>query len=201
MVEWIVDLIDQYGYFGVAALMLLENVFPPLPSELIMPFAGFAASRGAMSAVGVVVAGTCGSLLGTLVWYWVGARLGSARLERWAARHGRWLTVAPQDVREAKDWFCRHGTKAMLLGRMVPAVRSLISLPAGMAQMPLSKFLLWTTLGSVAYNSAHVALGFMLEQRYDQVARWLDPVTKLIIAAALLGYFYRVLTWKPKPGG
>ena len=178
MAQWIIGFIEQYGYLGIAALMLAENVFPPLPSELIMPFAGFAAARGSLHPLLVVVAGTAGSLAGTLPWYWAGRRLGSERLKRWAGRHGRWLTLSPADVERAERWFDRHGTIAVLFGRLVPAVRSVISLPAGMARMPLPKFLLWSLAGSLAWNALHVALGYLLEARYEQVSRWLDPVSR-----------------------
>ena len=135
MAEWIIGFIEQYGYVAIVALMALENIFPPLPSELIMPFAGFSAAQGSVSFVGVVVAGTCGSLLGTLPWYAAGRWLGSERLDRFIDRHGRWITITHDELEHARRWFERHGTPAVLFGRMVPAVRTVISVPAGVTRM------------------------------------------------------------------
>ena len=196
MAQWIIGFIEQHGYFGIAALMVLENVFPPIPSELIMPFAGFAAARGNLSTTGVVVAGTVGSLLGTLPWYVAGRLLSLERLKAWSSRYGRWLTVSPSDIGKAEQWFQRRGASAVFLGRMVPAVRSVISAPAGLTKMGLSRFLLWSLAGSLLWVGVLVAAGFLLEGQYDRVGHWLDPVTKVILGVALLVYFYRVLTFR-----
>ncbi len=137
MFDWITGIVDRTGYLGVALLMFAENLFPPVPSELIMPLAGFAAARGDLSLPLVLAAGVAGSLAGALFWYWIGRKVGADRLKRWAGRHGRWLTLSPGDVDEADAWFDRHGVKAVLLGRLIPAVRTLVSVPAGLAAMPL----------------------------------------------------------------
>src|SRR5688572_7645793 len=124
MATWIMDVLVALSYPGLALLMFVENVFPPIPSELSMPLAGFLAAQGKMRSAGIVLAGTVGSVLGALPLYWVGRKLGKSRLERLAERHGRWLTVSPEDIDRADDWFSRHGRKAMFLGRLVPGVRS-----------------------------------------------------------------------------
>ena len=142
MVEWITAVIASSGYFGIALLMFAENLFPPIPSELIMPFAGFVAARGDLHPVGVVAAGVTGSLLGAIPWYLAGRWLGGERLKRLADRHGRWLTASRQDLQRAEDWFNRYGWLAVLLGRLVPAVRTLISIPAGATRMPLPTFMI-----------------------------------------------------------
>ena len=196
MAQWIIGFIEQHGYFGIAALMILENVFPPIPSELIMPFAGFAAARGKLSTTGVVLSGTIGSLLGTLPWYVAGRLLSLERLKAWSSRYGRWLTVSPADIDKAERWFQRRGASAVFLGRMVPAVRSVISAPAGLVKMGLPRFLLWSSAGSLLWVGLLVAAGFLLEGQYERVGHWLDPVTKVILGAALLAYLYRVLTFK-----
>jgi membrane protein YqaA with SNARE-associated domain len=131
MFDWITGLVERTGYVGIALLMLAENVFPPIPSELIMPLAGFAAAQGELGMAGVVAAGTAGALAGALLWYGLGRWVGLERLKRWAAEHGRWLTVSPDDLDRAAAWFGRHGGAAVLVGRLVPAVRTLISVPAG----------------------------------------------------------------------
>jgi len=196
MFDWITGLVEQTGYLGVFFLMLLENVFPPIPSELIMPLAGFTAARGELSLLGVLVAGVAGSLAGALLWYHVGRWLGEERLKRWAARHGRWLTLAPAEVDQATAWFRRHCHMAVLFGRLVPAVRTLISVPAGIAGMGLAKFLLYSGLGTLVWTAFLLAGGYLLEDRYRDVQAWLDPVSNAVIAVLLLWYLYRVVTFR-----
>lgn len=196
MAEWIVAFVEAHGYLGIAALMLLENVFPPIPSELIMPLAGFTAARGHLHVAGVVAAGTVGSLLGTLPWYFAGRALGAERLKRWAGRHGRWLTVAPDDIDRALRWFDRRGPAVVAIGRLVPAVRSVISAPAGVAHMSLPKFLMWSTAGSLVWVIAMTTLGWLLQSHYTKVGTWIDPVAKMIVVAALAAYLWRVIRFK-----
>lgn len=199
MAQWIVGIIEQHGYFAVAALMLLENVFPPVPSELIMPFAGFVSSRGDMSVVGVVLAGTLGSLLGTLPWYWAGRKIGHQRLKAWAGRRGRWLAVEPAEIDRAHHWFQGRGAAAVFFGRLVPALRSVISAPAGVADMPLLRFLLWSAFGSLIWVSALTWGGHALADQYDVVMRWIEPVTRVVLVGGLIVYLWRV--WRFKPQG
>ena len=195
MAQWIIEFITQQGYIAIAALMLLENLFPPIPSELIMPFAGFVAAQGNLHPAGVVLVGTAGSVAGTLPWYWAGRAIGLARLQAWADRHGRWLTVSRQDINKAQAWFERRGAVAVTLGRLVPALRSVISAPAGIARMPMVKFLYWSALGSLLWTSALTAVGYLLQNRYDAAVDWLDPVTKVVLVAALAAYAWRVITF------
>ncbi|MGE3603492.1 MAG: DedA family protein [Lautropia sp.] len=195
MFDWILDVMHQAGYVGVALLMLAENLFPPIPSEVVMPLAGFLASRGDLDPFGVVAAGTAGSIAGALPWYWAGRRFGLERMKRLAARHGRWLTIAPADVDHAKAWFDRHGRASVLLGRLVPAVRTLISVPAGIAPMPLASFLTWSTIGTAIWTTLLAAAGYLLQSRYDAVAAWLDPATTAMLAFAAIWYLYRLLTF------
>jgi membrane protein DedA with SNARE-associated domain len=198
MTEWITTALAQMGYLGIVVLMVAENLFPPIPSELVMPFAGFAAARGELNLMGVILAGTLGSVLGALPWYYAGRLVGQQRLERWAARHGRWLTVSPQEVRSATDWFRRHCGKSVLLGRIVPTVRTLISVPAGVTRMSLTQFLLYTTIGSLVWNGMLATAGYFLDSRYEQVGAYLDPVAKTVLGLIMLTYLYRVITWSPK---
>jgi membrane protein DedA with SNARE-associated domain len=193
MVDAILEFLASAGYWGILLLMFLENVFPPLPSELIMPFAGFAAARGDLNGIGVVAVGTLGTLIGAIPWYWAGRALGRERLTRWAGRHGEWLALSERDVDDAFEWFERHCGKAVLFGRVVPAVRTLISVPAGLARMSLPRFILFTTIGSTFWNAALVFAGFQLGEQYEQVAKYMDPVTKGIIALIVATYLYRVV--------
>ncbi|WKB51364.1 DedA family protein [Eleftheria terrae] len=193
MLEWIIQVITEHGYLAVLLLMCAENLFPPLPSELIMPFAGFAAARGDLGLAGVVASGTLGSLLGALPWYLAGRRLGSERLRRLAERHGRWLAVSAEDLDRAEAWFQRHGAAVLVLGRMVPGVRTLVAVPAGLAALPCRAFLAWSLLGSLLWTSLLTAAGYLLESQFEAVAGWLDPVAKAVLAVLLLTYLVRVL--------
>lgn len=201
MFDWVTGLVEQTGYLGIAFLMLAENVFPPIPSELIMPLAGFTAARGELNVVGVLLAGAVGSLAGALVWYYVGLWLGEERLKRWAARHGRWLTVTPGEVDQATAWFRRHGYLAVLFGRLVPAVRTLISVPAGIARMGLPIFLLYSGIGTVVWTTFLLAGGYLLEGRYQQVQEWLNPVSNAVIIVLVAWYLYRVVTFRREVAG
>jgi membrane protein DedA with SNARE-associated domain len=194
--SWIAQLIEKTGYLGVALLMFLENVFPPLPSELIMPMAGFTAARGELRFVGIVLAGTAGSVAGALLWYYVGTLVTAQRLEAWAERHGRWLTLKPGDVAKASAWFGKHGGKAVFLGRLVPTVRTLISVPAGIFGMGRRTFILLTVLGSGIWSTALTAAGYLLEDRYEQVGRYLNPVATGVFAIIVLVYLYRLIAWR-----
>ncbi|MEW6023524.1 MAG: DedA family protein [Pseudomonadota bacterium] len=197
MFDFITNFLEKSGYLGVFALMALENIFPPIPSEMIMPFAGFVAARGDLNVVGVLVAGTAGSVVGALPWYYAAKVYGCERLKKLAGNHARWLTITPDDIDKALDAFHKHGKKAVLFGRLVPAVRTLISVPAGLGNMNLGQFLLYSTIGSLAWTGLLTAAGFMLEDNYKDVAKYVDPVSKTILGAMLAWYLYRVVTYKP----
>lgn len=141
------DSVRTLGPFGVGLLMLLENLFPPLPSELIMPLAGYLAARGDIGLPGVLAGGIVGSVLGATAWYAIGRRMPRGKLLSWVDDHGRWLTICSPDVERAERFFKRHGKSSVLLGRLVPVVRTLISLPAGLGRMPSVPFLVFSTAG------------------------------------------------------
>jgi membrane protein DedA with SNARE-associated domain/uncharacterized membrane protein YkvA (DUF1232 family) len=191
--DWITGIVSTSGYLGIALLMLGENLFPPIPSELIMPLAGFVAATGQLNPILVVLAGTLGSVLGALPWYYAGKWLGEERMCALAARHGRWLTLDDKDLGKAIRWFERHGRMAVLLGRLMPTVRTLISLPAGMARMPLAAFLLYSCIGSLLWTAALAAAGFLLESEYTLVVDHLDLASKIIIGLIAITYVYRLL--------
>ena len=200
MGQWIQQLVDQLGYLGVAVLMFAETVFPPLPSEVIMPLAGLRASRGALSLPGVVAAGAAGAMAGNLCWYAVARMLGIERLHGLVDRHGRWLTLEWQEVERAKTWFHGHGGPFVCIGRIVPTVRSVVSIPAGLVRMPLGPFLLWSTIGTTAWTATLAAAGYLLGQRYGAVERYVGPVSTAIIIALVLWYAWRVATWGRRHG-
>ncbi|MGZ9809088.1 DedA family protein [Pseudoroseicyclus sp. H15] len=195
MFDWITGIIDSMGLVGVALLMFLENVFPPIPSELIMPLAGFNAARGEMSLPLIIIAGSVGSLAGAYLWYWLAQKLGRDRLRRFSERHGRWTGITPEDFDKAEAWFDRHGGGAVLIGRLIPTVRTFISVPAGLTDMPLSKFLAFSAVGTVAWTTILAMLGYWLESGYEAVQGWLDPVTWVVIAGIVGFYIYQVATY------
>ena len=194
--DWATSFIETYGLAAIGLLMFVENLFPPIPSELVMPLAGFTAARGDMSLALAVVAGAIGSLLGAAFWYWAGATLGATRLKRFANRHGRWLTLAPEDIDAACVWFRRHGRLAVLVGRLVPGVRTLISVPAGISGMPFLPFLAWSAIGTAIWTTGLAAAGWLLESRYHAVADWTGPVSNIVVGVLLLWYLYRVVTFR-----
>ena len=196
MFEWITHLLDQLGYVGIALLMLLENVFPPIPSELIMPLAGFDAARGDMNVYLVILSGSIGSVAGALFWYVIGRWIGEDRLKRFASRHGRLLTLNASEIERVNRWFDKHNEKAVLLGRLVPAVRTLISVPAGIFEMSLGRFLIYSTIGTVGWTALLTFGGYMLGDRYELVQTWINPVSNVIVGIIVLAYLYRVMRWR-----
>lgn len=190
MTDWIQNLMDSMGYFGILLLMVLENVFPPIPSELILPSAGFAAARGDMTLPMVILMGTLGSVIGTLPLYYIGRAFGEDKLVAWADKHGKWLTLSGKDIKKADDWFDRYGTKIVLFGRMVPGIRSLLSLPAGMSEMSLPKFLLYSAIGSGLWSALLSYAGYALGENYDRVAQYVDPASKIILGLVVVGAIF-----------
>jgi membrane protein DedA with SNARE-associated domain len=193
--SFIEGIVESTGVFGIALLMLLENVFPPIPSELIMPLAGYTAAQGDANIVLVIVAGTIGSLAGAFLWYWIGLAIGEDRLKRFADRYGRWLTLSRSDIDKADDWFDRHGHKAVLIGRLVPTVRTLISIPAGLSEMSWSTFLIYSGIGTAAWTTLLAVLGYALGSQYEQVGAWIDPISIGVLLLIVAFYLYRVVTF------
>lgn len=175
--------------------MFVENLFPPIPSEVILPLAGYWAAQGRASLAIVIVAGTLGSVAGAALWYSVGRWIGTARLKQFAMHQGRWLTLTPTDIDEVSAWFARHGRWAVLFGRLLPGIRTLISVPAGVTAMPVGPFLLWTTIGSAAWTTVLVVAGYELAARYERIATYVEPVSNTILALAALWYLRRVATF------
>ncbi|GAB2927645.1 hypothetical protein GCM10027047_25490 [Rhodococcus aerolatus] len=178
---FVADLMTTLGEVGVGALTLAETVFPPIPSEVVLPLAGYLSARGDLSLVGVLVLATVGSVLGALGLYWAGAALGYERATRLLARLP---LLDREDVDAAADWFHRHGPSAVLIGRLVPGVRSLVSLPAGAERMPVLRFTLLTTLGSLAWNALLVLAGAALGTQYELVERYAGWLNTAVYAAA-----------------
>lgn len=184
--QWISEVMQQLGYLGIALLMFLDNIFPPIPSELIMPAAGFTASEGHFTLFGVIAAGSIGSILAAVILYWIGRLLNEQRLKTWLSRYGKWLFIKPDDLTTATRWFNQHGAKIVFFGRMIPAVRSLISIPAGMARMPFGLFLLYSSLGTIIWTSILAGAGFYLGSNYEKFSHWVSGAGNVIIVILLI---------------
>lgn len=200
MLEWITNTINSLGYVGIALLMFVENLFPPIPSELIMPLAGFTAraTPDKLNVFGVFLAGLVGSVAGALVWYYPGKFLGEKRLKAWADKYGKWLTVSSKDITKATRWFDSQGSKAVLIGRIIPGVRTLISVPAGISNMHLLPFLFYTTLGSAAWVGLLTYSGYVLGSQYELVDKYLAPVSKIVLGSLLLIFIGWILKRRRK---
>ena len=182
MFEWARSIVEALGYSGVALLTFLENVFPPIPSELIIPLAGFVAAEGPMSVPGVIIAGTLGSLVGAMLWYEVGRRLGARRVRQWVDRSGHWITLTSADVDHAEEWFRRRGGIAVFIGRLVPGVRSLISIPAGFARMPLVPFVAYSVIGTAIWTAGLAYAGVLLRANFAVVGDYVDMASYVVLA-------------------
>lgn len=194
MQNWVLDVVRELGVFGIALLMFAENLFPPLPSEVIMPLAGYLSTREELSFGAVVLAGGLGSLAGATFWYWLGRRMTPAQLRARIARHGAWVAMTPRDMDRAVTWFHGHGRFSVLLGRLVPFVRTLISLPAGFSRMAPVRFILLSAVGTFAWTAVLALGGRILGQRFGEIERILGPVSWLVIAGAVVIYVVRVVT-------
>ncbi|MCQ4161419.1 DedA family protein [Roseomonas sp. GC11] len=196
MIEWVTDLVASAGPAGVMLLMFLENVFPPIPSEVIMPLAGFAAAEGRMSLAAAILAGGAGTLLGNGVWYEAARAIGSARLRPLAARYGRWFGASPAEMDRAEATLRRYGPIALFFGRLLPAVRTLISVPAGLARIPRPVFYLWSGLGGLLWTSLLAAAGYLLRDQYDQVENALEPFSYIVLGGVLGSYLWHL--WRSR---
>jgi membrane protein DedA with SNARE-associated domain len=197
MADWIIQTITDLGYVGITLLMLLEAVFPPIPSELIIPFAGFAAGQGTLDFAGVILAATLGSLLGMVPWYLVGRLFGLERVKWLADRFGRWFAFNADEIDYAARIFDRWGRPIVLAGRLLPIIRTLISVPAGLAMMNFLTFALFSAIGMLLWNTVLVSAGYLLHEHYHLVEAWLDPLTWVVLVAVVGIYVFRVFTWKP----
>jgi membrane protein DedA with SNARE-associated domain len=183
---WVVETMEAFGYLGIVFLMFLENVFPPIPSELIMPLAGFTAAKGDLSLVGVILAGILGSVLGALPFYAVGRAVGSERIREWTARWGKYFLVKVEDYDLAVSWFHRYANLTVLFCRVIPAVRSVISAPAGVAKMNFAVFMIYSTIGMTVWTVLLGYLGFVLGENWHKVTEFIDPGSKIVAAIVLL---------------
>jgi membrane protein DedA with SNARE-associated domain len=198
LADWARDMVVSAGYGGIALAMVIENVFPPIPSEIVLPLAGYEVAQGNLSFVPTIVAATAGSLIGALVLYAVGLYGGRPLVERW----GKVLRVGPADLDRAEGWFNRFGDRVVLGARVIPLARSVVSIPAGMMRMPLLRFCVLTTIGSLVWNLVLVGAGYQLGARWEQVSdvvgRYSNVAVVLIAFALVIGLFW-LLRRRRKP--
>jgi membrane protein DedA with SNARE-associated domain len=190
--NWIIETITLAGYFGIFILMFIENVFPPIPSEFIMPLAGFMVVMDKFSLVGIIIAGTLGALAGALPLYYIGAKLGKAKFKSFIDKYGKWLMLCPEDIDRADTWFDKHGAKAVFFCRLIPGVRSLISIPAGFNNMNLSRFLLFSFFGTAIWSSILAYAGYILGSSFREVEKYLDVIGYIVLGIIVVLYLWRL---------
>ena len=200
MQEWITNTMNSLGYLGIGLLMFLENLFPPIPSELIMPLAGYTATfpNTQIQVIPAIAAGVIGTILGAIPWYYAGLLLGQERLQALAARYGKWIGISEKDLEKSVNWFQKHGSTAVLLGRMVPGIRTLISVPAGITKMPLIPFFLYSTIGTIGWVTLLTYAGYFLGKNYKSVEDYIDVITKVVVFGVLIAIisFIGYRLWK-----
>ena len=200
MSDWIVRLIEDAGYLGVAFLMFLETVFPPVPSEIIMTVAGLGAAKGKMNIAAVIASGTAGAMLGNYFWYLVARVIGVDRLKPFIVRWGRFLTIDWQEIEKAERLFGTQGWAIVFFGRMLPTLLSLISIPAGLLKMRLSTFVFWSTIGTAGWTARLGLAGYVMGKSFEQVDAFVGPIATAVIAVIVIGYLWRLITWTPHKG-
>ncbi|WP_445660230.1 DedA family protein [Acinetobacter sp. F16] len=202
LTEWIISIMEQLGYWGIALLMFLDNIFPPIPSEIIMPSAGYSASQGQLLLVGVIIAGCIGSLLAAAILYWIGYKFNHDSIFRFVDRYGKYLFIKSLDVKKSLDWFEQYGHRIVFFGRMIPAVRSLISIPAGMSHMPFWKFMFFSSLGTIIWTTFLACVGFyfgenqaLMQTIFSQVSHFII----IIVITIMIWILYRRHKRKNRP--
>lgn len=194
MENWIIEIMNSYGYVGIVLLIALENIFPPIPSEVILTFSGFLTTTSDVTIMGVIIFSTIGSVIGAIILFGIGRLLDVEKLEKIVYRWGHILRLTQKDVQKADAWFRKIGVWAVLIGRLVPIVRSLISIPAGMARMNFGIFLFFTTIGSLIWNSVLVSIGATLGSSWNMILEYVDIYSNVVfILLAIL--FLMFIIW------
>jgi membrane protein DedA with SNARE-associated domain len=200
MQEWITNTMNSLGYLGIGLLMFLENLFPPIPSELIMPLVGYTATfaDSKIQVIPAIAAGVIGTILGAIPWYYAGLLLGQQRLQLLADRYGKWIGISSYDIDKSVQWFQKHGAKAVLFGRLVPGIRTLISIPAGISKMPLISFFVYSTVGTIGWVTLLTYAGYFLGKNYKLVEEYIDVITKVVVFGVLIAIasFIGYRLWK-----
>lgn len=195
MQDWVIRLIDWGGYAGVFLLSLIETIVLPLPSELILPIAGMRAANGPLGLTGVILAATAGSMTGNMIWYWAARSIGLERLRRFIDRHGRWVAIDWNDVQRVANLFHKLGPAIVFSGRLVPGIRTFVSIPAGLVNMPMLRFAWWSTIGTALFASALAGAGFAAGSWLIWIEKAAGPVSSAVVVGILVLYIWRQLTW------
>lgn len=199
MEAWITDWMNQFGYLGVFLLIFLENIFPPIPSEVVLTLGGALTTTTSMTKLGVILASTAGSIVGAVILYGIGLLLDVERLEKIIKKYGKFLRLTIKDIRKADAWFDKYGVWAVFFGRLVPLVRSLISIPAGMSNMRFWLFLLFTTLGTLIWNTVLVSVGAVVGDNWTEIVGYMDIYSNIVYAIlALIGVAFLVWYFKKR---
>lgn len=188
METWIIDIMEKFGYTGILFLIAIENLFPPIPSEIILTFGGFMTTTSDLTLVGVIVCATIGSVIGAVILYGVGRFLDARKLSMFVERYGFILRLTPDDIHRADAWFQRHGAKAVFFCRFVPLIRSLISIPAGMSHLNFPLFLVLTTLGSLIWNAVLVYAGAAVGDSWETIVSYMDMYSHVMYAVIVVGF-------------
>ncbi len=197
MSEWIIKLISDAGYLGIGFLMFAETIFPPIPSEVIMPVAGLTAARGDLGIFGVIASGTAGAMFGNYFWYFAARVVSIERFKPFIERWGRFLTLDWVEIEKAEKLFGTQGWAIVFFGRMLPTLRSLISIPAGLLHMRLSVFLFWSTIGTAGWTAFLGLSGYFLGKRFSAVDQFVGPLSMAVMAVIVAGYVWRLIRWRP----
>lgn len=193
MQNWVTEIMEQFGYLGVFLMMALENVFPPIPSEIVLPFGGFLTTYTELTIVGIVIAATLGSIIGAIILYGIGMLLDVERLEKIVDRWGHILRIKKEDVHKADAWFDKYGYWTVLFCRMIPLIRSLISIPAGMSNMKFSLFLFFTTIGTLLWNIILITIGVLLGENWQDILGFMDVYSNIIYLLIVIGFVVFVI--------
>lgn len=194
MENWITDIMSQYGYIGIFLLIMLENIFPPIPSEVILTFGGYMTTQSAMTPLGVILVSTAGSVAGAIILYWIGLQLDVKRLEKIVDRWGRVLRLTKADIHKADSWFDKYGIWTVLFCRLIPLIRSLISIPAGMSNMKFGLFLLFTTVGTLIWNTILVSVGAAVGDNWESIVGVMDVYSNIVYVLIVIVGF-AVIWW------
>ena len=199
MQEMIIEIMNNFGYLGVFLLIAIENVFPPIPSEVILLFGGFMTTFSDMNIVGVIIASILGSILGAIVLYYIGKILNKERLKKIiTSKPGKILRLKPEDIDKADNWFDTKGNKTVFFCRFVPIIRSLISIPAGMSEMPMKKFLIYTTAGSLIWNAALTIAGSIVGENWTSIVDIMDQYSHIILVLLIIIFIVAVAVFYKK---
>lgn len=195
MEDLLFRMIEHGGYAGVFFLMLAETVFPPIPSEVVMPLAGMVAANGRLELWLIALSGTAGAMVGNLLWYWVARSIGLSRLKLILLRYGRWLALDWRDILRIRWMFRRYGRTLVLVGRAVPTIRTIISLPAGVARMELRRFLVFSAIGTAIWSTGLATAGWLLGRHFSDVEKIVGPLATIVLVAIVAAYAWRQVHW------